>query len=111
MAGLDIPTGRQHQAATVRGHTMSFVYFQAIHTASGVTMFELIGILLGRIPESSIVDGRDVQILSDSLDPGRQTVDSGARRLSHRDFDHRIMRNGADSGRFRRYVTLPNTKG
>jgi len=32
---------------------------------------------LGRVPESCVVDGGDGEILSDTLDPRRKTVDRG----------------------------------
>ena len=33
---------------------------------------------LGRVPESCVVDRGDGEILSDTLDPGRKTVDGGS---------------------------------
>jgi hypothetical protein len=56
---------------------MSFVYADVVGFW-GMRIFEDI-FLFGRgIPETGIVDGRDVQILCDALDPGRQAFNATA---------------------------------
>lgn len=42
-------------------------------------------IRVGRVPEAGVVNGRDVEVLSDALDPSWQSVDALAVALDHRD--------------------------
>jgi hypothetical protein len=63
--------------------TMSFVDLEPFDTISRMAMLELIRLLFRRVPESSVVDGRDVEILSDTLDPGWEPVDGSTGRCSH----------------------------
>jgi hypothetical protein len=44
-------------------------------------VFEPVLLGFGRVPEPSVVDGGDGEVLSDTLDPGRQTVDGRPVRL------------------------------
>jgi hypothetical protein len=63
--------------------TMSFVDLEPLDTLGRMAMLELIRLLFGRVPESSVVNGGDVEILSDPLDPGWQPVDGGTGRCGH----------------------------
>ena len=48
-------------------------------------VLERVPLLLGRVPEPSVVNGRDIEVLSDPLDPGRETVDGRPVRFGERD--------------------------
>lgn len=63
--------------------TMSFVDLESLDTFGRMAMLELIRLLFRRVPESSVVNGGDVEILSDPLNPGWQPVDGGAGRCGH----------------------------
>lgn len=58
-------------------------------------VLERVPLLLGRVPKPSVVNGRDVEVLSDPLDPGRETVDGRPVRFSERDLS------GCEQLRFR----------
>jgi hypothetical protein len=62
---------------------MSFVDFKTLDAFGRMTMLELIRLLFRRVPESSVVNGGDVEILSDPLNPGWQPVNGSAGRCSH----------------------------
>jgi len=49
---------------------MCFIDLEPFNALGRVAMLECVSLLLGRVPESSVVDGRDIEVLGDSLDPG-----------------------------------------
>jgi len=59
---------------------MSFVDLETLDAFGRMAMLELIRLLFGRVPESSVVNRGNVEILSDALDPGWQPVDGGTGR-------------------------------
>lgn len=60
----------------------------------GLGVFEGVALVLGRVPEAGIVDGRDVEILGDSRDPSRNALLSGVIvGYDEGDLDLGVMRN------------------
>ncbi len=74
-------------------------------------MLELIQLLLGRIPEAPFIDGGNVQVLCDTAEPCRDTVNGDAGGKCHGDLEHGIVRDSAMPRRSRRNVTFPCTEG
>ena len=54
---------------------MSLVNFETLDRIGSVTVLELISLISGWVPESSVVDRRDVQILGNSGNPRGYAVD------------------------------------
>lgn len=102
--------GKKQKKRMLKTHATPFFSFPIIHTLSlslfnviistaalrtmGLVDLETCGlgrglvlplVLFGRVPEDSIVRGRDAQVLSDTLNPGWEAIDTGAVRLDHRD--------------------------
>lgn len=48
-------------------------------------IFELVTLFFGGIPESGIIRGGYIEILSDPTDPGRQSLNALPRSRNHRD--------------------------
>ena len=71
------------------GLTMGFVNLQpAIRGdlyGTRTLVLERVPLLLRRVPEPGIVHGGNVEVLSDPLDPGRETVDGRSVRFGKRD--------------------------
>lgn len=63
--------------------TVGLVNLETIDAVFGVTVLELVLLLLGRVPEPSVVNGGNVKILSDTLDPDGETVDRRSIRFGH----------------------------
>ena len=92
----------------MRQRTMSFVYFESFDGVSGVPVLELV-LVLG-IPESPIVDRRDIEVLGDASNPCRYTVDRLARKSCHGNLDHGVVRNWAYPRLGRRDIAFPYSK-
>jgi hypothetical protein len=58
-------------------HTMSLINLESFYSLLRVAVFELVCLVLWRVPESRVVDWRNVEILSDALNPNRQSINSG----------------------------------
>lgn len=70
---------------------MRLVDLQTLDRVVRVAMLELV-LSLGRwVPEPSIVDWRNIEILSDSGRPSWKPVDRFTRRSRHGDLDHRVV--------------------
>lgn len=67
---------------------MRFIDLESAHTIRRVAILELILLLLGRVPKSSVVNRGDVEILSDPCKPSGDAIDRHSRRKSHGDLDH-----------------------
>lgn len=52
-------------------------------------MLEGVALICGRIPEDSVVDWRDVEILHDSLDPYWEAIDALSTGQNHGDLSDR----------------------
>lgn len=55
----------------------------------GPGMLEGVALICGRIPEDSVVDWRDVEILHDSLDPYWEAIDALSTGQNHGDLSDR----------------------
>lgn len=75
-----------------------------------MSLFELINLIFWWVPEATIIDWRDVEVLSDSRYPGRNTINDLARRESHGDLDHGVVGNSTYTRAFRRNITFPDTE-
>lgn len=53
---------------------MGLVDLQTLNAVLRVPSLELVRLLLWRVPETAVVDGGDVQVLSDSVNPGWDSV-------------------------------------
>lgn len=111
IAGLEIPTASHQHDENVILLTMSFIDLQSFDALLRVPVFELMDLLLWGIPEASVINGRNIEILGHSLNPDRDSIDAFSRRQSHGDLDHGVVGNSAYTGRSRWDITFPHPKG
>ena len=108
MLGLEIPTKVRLWLA--QRLTVGLVDLESLDLVLRMAVLELVGVSGRRVPEASVVDGRNVEILCHSGYPRRDTVNRFSRGDRHGDLHHRIMGDGADTVGRGRDVAFPDSK-
>lgn len=114
--GLEIPTefrvspSLSDDTSGYYERTVSLVDLQTLNGVGRVSMLELVGVLGGRVPEPSVINRRNVKILSDAFDPRWEAVDHLAARRRHGNLELRVMRDGGDTRGLGRYIALPDSE-
>jgi hypothetical protein len=85
---------------------MCLVDLEALDRVLRMVILELVSVALRRVPESSVVHGRHVQVLRTRVaQAGRRSKLST--RSGHRDLQHRVVRDSADTWGGREVRSIP----